>query len=411
MFTRLKKIYQEYPSNFWIVVGVSFIDRVGGTMLFPFFSLYITQKFDVGMTEAGIVLGIFSIFGLAGNMIGGALTDKIGRRKLILFGLVFSAISSLSLGFVNQLAVLYPVAVIVGLLWSIAGPAHQAMIADILPEQQRAEGFGILRVVANMAWVVGPTIGGFVANRSYFALFVTDALVSCLVAMLFYLFIPETKPTPDPDEEPENMLATFKGYFRVLRNGAYIAFILAAILMGIVYQQMYNSLSVYLRDYHDIAPQGYGLLMTTSAVTVIALQFWTTRRIKDKPPFVMMALGAFFYAIGFTLFGIVAVFWLFAINVVIITIGEMIIMPVSQALAANFAPEAMRGRYMAVFSLAWAIPATVGPGLAGLILDNYNPNLLWYLGGALCLVAVLSYLGLHLELGAQERFQPTDTPS
>ena len=71
----------------------------------------------------------------------------------------------------------------------------------------------------------------------------------------------------------------------------------------------------------------------------------------------------------------------------------------------------MRGRYMAVFSLAWAIPATIGPGLAGLILDNYNPNLLWYLGGALCLLAVLGFLGLHARLGSQERFMPISASS
>ena len=77
------------------MVGVSFIDHVGGTMLFPFFSLYITQKFGVGMTQAGIVLGLFAISGLVGQMIGGALTDKFGRRKLIIGGLVFSALSTL----------------------------------------------------------------------------------------------------------------------------------------------------------------------------------------------------------------------------------------------------------------------------------------------------------------------------
>jgi len=77
MFIRITNIYQEYPSKFWVVGGVSFIDRVGGTMLFPFFSLFITKKFDVGMTQVGIVLGIFSIFGL-----------------------VFSALSTLSLGLV-----------------------------------------------------------------------------------------------------------------------------------------------------------------------------------------------------------------------------------------------------------------------------------------------------------------------
>ena len=105
MFTKLNNIYHEFPSKFWIVVLVSFIDRIGGTLLFPFFSLYITQKFDVGMTQAGIILGAFSAFGLIGSMVGGALTDKFGRRRLILFGLVFSALSTLSLGLVNTLAV------------------------------------------------------------------------------------------------------------------------------------------------------------------------------------------------------------------------------------------------------------------------------------------------------------------
>ncbi|MCP4423463.1 MAG: MFS transporter [Chloroflexi bacterium] len=424
MRARLNNIYREYSPKFWLVVGVSFIDRVGGTMLFPFFSLYITWKFDVGMTQAGIVLGIFSIFGMVGNMLGGALTDKFGRRNLILFGLIFSAFSTLSLGLVNELAVLYPLAVVVGLFSSIAGPAHQAMIADILPEKQRAEGFGILRVVANLAWMIGPTIGGFVANRSYFALFVTDAVISSIVAVLFYFLISETKPEGSAESQAQNMLQTFKGYFVVMRNWAYMAFIAASIMMGLVYQQMYNSLSVYLRDNHGIIPQGYGFLMTTSAITVILLQFWTTRRIKYRPPFMMMALGAFFYAAGFAMFGfdplsslngslygysLRGTYIWFMGAVVIITIGEMIIMPVSQALAANFAPEDMRGRYMAIFSLAWALPATVGPGLAGLILDNYNPNLLWYWGGILCLISVLGFYALHLRLGGQKRFVPADS--
>lgn len=412
MLKKLNKTYHEYTPQFWTVVGVSFIDRIGGTMLFPFFSLYITWKFDVGMTQAGIVLGIFSAFGMIGNFIGGALTDKFGRRKIILFGLVFSAFSTLSLGLVNDLAALYPLAVVVGLLSSIAFPAHQAMVADLLPEEQRTEGFGILRVVANLSWIIGPTIGGFVANRSYFALFVADASISSLVAILFYLFISETKPQASSEEEKESILKTFGGYFIVMKNMAFMAFIGASILMGIVYQQMYNSLSVYLRDYHGIAPSGYGFLMTTSAVTVILFQFWTTRRIKNRAPFIMMALGAFFYGIGFLMFGfdplaaLNATFPWFMGAVFIITIGEMIIMPVSQALATNFAPEDMRGRYMAVFGFAWTIPATFGPGLAGIILDNpnYNPNLLWYLGGILCTVAVMAFYALHLRLGNQKRF-------
>ncbi len=101
--SRFRKTYHEYPRNFWVLVGSSFIDRVGGTMIHPFFALYITQKFGVGMTQAGVLLGIFSISGLVGSMAGGAITDRFGRKGMVLFGLVFSAVSSVSMGLVNQL--------------------------------------------------------------------------------------------------------------------------------------------------------------------------------------------------------------------------------------------------------------------------------------------------------------------
>ncbi len=406
MFKRLRDIYNDFPKIFWVVVGTSFIDRIGGTLLFPFFSLYITQKFNVGMTQARIVLGTFSAFGLIGSMIGGALTDNFGRKSLILFGLVFSAISTLSLGLVNEFAVLLPLAVVIGLLSNMAGPAHQAMVADLLPEDKRQEGFGILRVVANMSWIIGPTIGGFIANRSYFALFVLDAVISCIVAVIVFRYVPETKP--ESIEEPESIVRTFAGYGVVLKDYAYMAFLGVSILMGIVYQQMYNTLSVYLRDNHGIEPQGYGFLLTVSAIVVILFQFTTTRVIKKYPAFLLMALGVFFYMIGFGMFGFVTVYWLFAAAIVIITIGEMVIMPTASALATNFAPEDKRGRYMAVFGLSWAIPATIGPSAAGLILDNYNPNLLWYVGAAICAVAVLGFYGLHLWLGRCDRFNTPD---
>ena len=404
MFTRLQKIYYEFPRLFWVVVGVRFVDGIGGTLLFPFFALYITQKFSVGMTEAGILLGMSSLFGLVGSMFGGALTDKFGRKQLILFGLIFSAISTLGFGMVNDIKVLWPLVIVVGLLSNVSHPAHEAMIADILPENKRQEGFGILRVVANYAWIIGPTIGGFLASINFFYLFVIDSVISCIVAAVIYRTIPETKPAPHAHEKSESFLKTVAGYRFVLRDSAFVSFIVANIIMLLVYQQMYGSLSVYLRDNHGINPQGYGFLMTTSAVTVVIFQFWLTRQIKHRPPFLMMAFGTVFYVIGFFLFGIVTTFVLFALNIVIITIGEMIVVPTSQALVAGFAPEAMRGRYMAIAGLSWAIPSTIGPGAAGYILDNYNPNLLWYIGGALCGLSVLAYYALHLRLGARSEF-------
>lgn len=407
-FHKLKKTFHDFPRKFWIVVGVSFIDHVGGTMLFPFFSLYITQKFNVGMTQAGIVLGIFALSGLVGQMIGGALTDKFGRRKLIIFGLIFSALSTLTLGFIKDFSVLIPLAVVIGFLSDMAGPAHNAMIADILPEQKRHEGFGIMRVVGNMAWIIGPTIGGFVAGKSFLALFIIDAIISCFVAFLFFVLISETKPEAHANEPQESIFKTFLGYGKVIKNRAFMAFLAALILMGLVYQQMYNSLSVYMRDSHNFAPNAYGFLLTASAIVVILFQFSVMRYIKKKPAFKMMAYGTLFYMAGFGMFGLINAYWLFVAAIIVITVGEMLVVPTSQTLATNFAPEDMRGRFMGMFGMTWAIPGVIAPYLAGVILDNLNPNLLWYIGGVLCGVAALAFFGLHGAIGKQERFLHTE---
>ena len=354
MFVRIKDTYNEFPRTFWTLVGASFIDRLGGTMIFPFFALYVTQKFNVGMTQAGVLLAIFSVAGLVGSMIGGALTDKFGRRGMVLFGLVFSALSSVSMGLVNELSHFYLLAIVVGSLSNIAGPAHQAMVADLLPEEKRTEGFGILRVAANLAWIFGPMIGGLIAGRSYLMLFILDAITSLIVAFIVFRAIPETKPQEPETEQKKTLAQTFAGYRVVLADRLYLVYLLVSMFMLIAYQQMYHTLSVYLRDSHGIPESGYRALLSIDAALVVLLQFWVTRRVRDRPPMVMMALGTALYMVGLTMFGFVSAYWLFIVAILLLTFGEMVVMPISQALAARFAPEDMRGRYMAFYSLAWA---------------------------------------------------------
>jgi len=392
---RIHSIYQEYPKNFWILVGSRFIDALGGALLFPFFTLYVTAKFEVSVTQVGLMFGVFSVSSVIGSMLGGALTDRFGRKSMVIFGLTASAISSLIMGFVNEYALFFGGAMFVGLFANAGGPASGAMVADLLPEEKRAQGYGILRVMHNLAVTVGPAIGGLLAARSFLLLFIIDAIASIITAFLVFILLPETKPALAVDEIPESVGKTFAGYGRVLRDGKYILFLCANMLMVLAYMQMNGSLPVYLRDVHQISAQGFGYILSLNAGMVVLFQFAITRRIEGRPPFLMLALGTLLYVVGFGMYGLVASYGMFMVAMVIITIGEMLTAPTGQSIAASLAPEDMRGRYMAIFGFSWTLPNAVGLYLAGLIMDNSNPDYVWFAAAGVALLAAIGFYFLN----------------
>ena len=399
---RWKTIYNEYPKTFWVLIAVSFIDQLGGALLFPFFALYITAKFNVGMVEVGILFALFSLSNFVGSILGGALTDRLGRKQVVIFSLVATAISSVFMGLASELEVFYIIAVLSG-LFSVGGPARQAMVADILPEKRRAQGFGILRGSHNLSVAIGPAIGGLLLGiTSYLSLFIIDALASTIVAVLFYFFIAETKPEADETEEEESVSQSFGGYIVVMRDVLFMLFIGVCILMGLVYVNMNASLGVYLRDEFAVPEAGYGMLLSMNALMVVLFQFAITRRIENRPPLLVMAAGMLLYTIGFGMYGFVSTTIMFILAMIILTIGEMLIAPVSQALVATFSPEKMRGRYMAVFGISWMVPFAVGPYLAGLIMDNMDSRILWYIVALVGMIATFGFIGLHFKMKENE---------
>ncbi|RJP49116.1 MAG: MFS transporter [Anaerolineaceae bacterium] len=403
---KISKIYHEYPRTFWTVVAITFIDRLGGALIFPFFALYLTSKFGVGMTDVGILFAAFALSGFAGSAIGGALTDRFGRKFIIIFGLIASSFSMVAMGLVNSYQYFFVLAFFVGILGDVAGPAHQAMVADILPKEKRADGYGILRIAFNLSVVIGPAIGGLLAARSYLLLFLSDAAISLLTVFLVALFLPETKPEAHPDAPEESVGSTFAGYGKVFRDGAFMLY-LGAVMLGVfTYMNMNTSLGVYLRNEHGVIEAGYGYLLSLNAAMVVLMQFPITRRIEKYPPMLMMAFGTFFYVIGFSMYGYVSTYAWFVTAMVIITIGEMVVSPVSQALVAGFAPEDMRGRYMAVSGFSWGIPFAIGPYLAGLIIDGPKPHLLWYAAGFVGILSTIGFLALHRMREVKTRSLP-----
>jgi len=394
-FDGVVSVYHDYPRTFWTLAVVTFIDRLGGALVFPFFALYITSKFNVGMTEVGILFLLWSVPSLFGGLIGGALADRFGRKGIIVFSLVTTAASTLAMGFIESLDVFYVLAVVVGLLADVGGPAYQAATADILPEEKRAGGFGMLRVILNLAVVIGPAIGGMLASRSYLLLFIADAVASSVAALVVVFFLPETKPESVAGEKHESLLQSFRGYAHPLRDATFVFFILACMLQGFVYMQMHSTLGVYLRDTHGVAERGYGALLSMNAAMVVLMQFWITRRIENRPPFQIMLIGTLLYAIGFGLYGPATTYTWFAIAMIILTVGEMLVAPVTQALVARMAPEDMRGRYMAAFGFAWVVPGALAPLMAGVVMDRYDPRWVWYAAAIVGTASAAMFLRLH----------------
>jgi len=392
---RVNSIYREYPKQFWVIVGSNFIDHVGGALIFPFFALYITSKFQVGMTEVGLLFALFSITDMIGNMIGGALTDFLGRKTMIIMGLIISALTSLGMGLVNQLEWFYVMGAVSGLFATAAGPAHEAMLIDILPEKKRSEGFGVMRVAMNLSVAIGPAIGGFIASRSFLVLFIADTVTSLITALIVYLVVEESKPEEKESKIKKGFKDTFIGYGDVLKDRKFMLFVVISTIATLVYSQMYSTLSVFLRDVHGVPASGYGWLMTLNAGMVVLFQFMITRRISKHQPMVIMALGSLLYVIGFGMYGFVDVYLMFMVAMVIITIGEMVIIPVARAYVGNAAPEDMRGRYSGVMGFSWMIPWMIGPLLAGLIMDYGDPNWVWYGSAILGMIAALGFLWLR----------------
>lgn len=401
MLSSLKNIYKEYPSKFWVLICVYFIDRVGGALIYPFLSLYITSKFGVGMTQVGVMLAIHSVSAFIGNLLGGALADRFGRKSMLIIGLISSASVSLSMGLVQDWKIFYLLVSLTGFLSHIGDPAASAMMADILPVEKRTDGYGVLRVAVNLAVTIGPAIGGLMAGVSYLLLFVMDCVVSGIAALIVFLSLPETKPEIPEGELQASTLQTIKGYGIVFKDRLLLVIITLTMFTAIVYLQINSSLSVYLRDLHGISAQQFGYILSLNAIMVVVMQFSITKQVKKFQPLWMMALGNVLYASGFTMYGFVSGYPAFLFAMVIVTMGEMVIAPVIQTVVAFIAPHDMRGRYMAAFQIGRQSAAAIGPLVAGVILDHYNPHWLWYGGGMICVTVAAGYLVLNKRAGEQ----------
>ena len=240
------------------------------------------------------------------------------------------------------------------------------MIADLIPPEKRADAYALMRMIQNLGVAIGPTVGGFIAVISYSIAFGVAAGASLIFALLILFFAVETMPAMNAGRQPGEAgqarpAATEAGYGPVFRDRRFMTFASIYTLTGMVGAMMMVLLPVYGKENFGVLESQYGFIMATNAIMVVLLQFGITRFSSKRPQFLVLAAGSLFYGIGA---GSVALGWnfpTFLISMVILTIGEMLIIPTATTLTANLAPPDMRGRYMSIYSFSWGIAFGIGP--------------------------------------------------
>ena len=172
-----------------------------------------------------------------------------------------------------------------------------------------------------------------------------------------------------------------------------------SMLSVLMYFNMNTSLLVYLVNHRGVSLEQFGYILSLNAGMVVLMQLFFTRVTAKWKPVLTITLENLLYVVGFIMYGFVNTYFLYLLVMVIITIGEMIYAPKEQILVTIFAPEHMRGRYMAIRGFSWIILTTIGPFGADLIVDNVDPRILWYVAGFIGMLSTLGFTYLHFKAG------------
>jgi len=378
MNNNLKSLRKEYPDQFWLMAFGMLISTIGTSMIWPFMTIYATEKLGVGLAVVTGLLSFTSIITLVFSFIAGPIADKIGRKWVMVISLAGNGVCWILLSYANSLAAF---AILMGLR-GVFQPLYQigsdAMMADMVLPEKRAQGYSILRMSNNLGVAIGPAVGGFVTSASYTLAFFLAATGLLTYSALLTFKAKETlrKGTTIPD-----LNERFGGYGQVLNDHPFINFNLIYAFCFITASMIWVLLAVYAKQQFGIPEKIYGFIPTTNAIMVVTLQFFVTRLTVRRNPLIVMAIGAMFYAAASIIIGFGNGFWFFWLGMVVMTFGELIMVPTATTFSANLAPPDKRARYMSVHGMSHGISSSIGPILGGTLNDSISPQAPWFAGG------------------------------
>jgi MFS family permease len=395
---------REYPRQYWLLFWGMLLSTIGSSMIWPFLMVYASERLNLPLTQTATLVTLNSAASLVLTFAAGQITDRFGRKMVMVISLITNAAVYLFLSHADSYLEFAVLMVLLGASNPLFRVGADAMLADLIPPEKRADAYSIMRISNNAGIAIGPSIGGFLAAASQYLAFYIASCGLFLFGLLILFFAVETLPAKG-EEHISKDRERWGGYDRVLKDLPFLA-TTANITFGLITASlMWILLPVYATKVTGIPKQLYGFIPTTNALMVVLFQVLVTQWTKKHAPLRMMALGMLFYAVGVGSVLLATGFWGFWTAMVIITIGELLIVPTSSTFVANLAPTDMRGRYMSIYGLTWSLSIGIGPLLGGFLSDSFGPPATWIGGLWIGLISTVCFFIIE-RLFYKKEFTP-----
>jgi MFS family permease len=372
MVARLRR-HLDFPGQFWVLTLGIFIYVGAAALAFPFEAIYLRQYLGTSMTMIGVVFGLVPLAVMPVQFWGGQLTDRLGRRVIIMVSVLVGVVWFVGFAFVTEL---WQVAALVALEsalgWPLFQTASNAMIADLLPAERRQEGFGVTRAAMNFGVVVGPVMAGQALGFgvSYRVLFLSAAAGCLAMVVMMAVWIRESRPASATARVKRTDDHGRAGYRAVLHDRVFVVFCLAAVLPVFCIGNFGSIYAVYITDFLGVSSSTWAYLLTLNALIVVVVQIPLVSALRGRNRMLLLAVSSALLAVGIGGSAFAGPIWSLVVFIVFLSLGETLLSPVASAEVADLAPEAVRGRYMGVWTVVWNGGAALGPAFGGWAMDT-----------------------------------------
>lgn len=363
-------------------------------MVIPFLTVYLTSK-GYSIAQAGYVMACFGFGSILGGYIGGRLTDKFGHYYVQVFSLLLNGIMFIVLAQMQTLVQFMVCIFVLSTLGESFRPANSAAIAAYSNENNRTRCYSLNRLAINVGWAIGPAIGGLLASYNYQLLFWVDGL-TCIIASLLLYFLFSGSKTNVSDKnilhEKSNTSSPYKD--RIFLMGMFCVF-----LVGVCFFQMFNVLTVYYKQHLHMKENVIGAVLALNGLIIAFVEMVLVYKLENRRNAVIyMTLGSFFIGLSFLVLDISPAFSFVLLQMIIVTLGEMLLFPFMNNFWVSRSNEQNRGQYAAVYTMSFSAAIVLAPTFASQVATWLGFSVLWIINFILCSFAALGYFLLKKRM-------------